>query len=49
MDKGLICSIILQEFTDKLIEEEELSEDQKDAFKVKNDIELIHYCHRFFR
>jgi len=27
---------ILQEFTDKLVEEEELTEDQKDAFKVPN-------------
>lgn len=25
----------MQEFTDNLIQEEELSEDQKDAFKVK--------------
>jgi len=29
---------ILQEFTDKLIEAEELAEDQKDAFKVSKDI-----------
>lgn len=29
---------ILQEFTDKLIEAEELSADQKDAFKVEKNI-----------
>lgn len=32
-----MCSLMtsnMQEFTDKLIEEEELSADQKDAFKV---------------
>jgi hypothetical protein len=28
----------MQEFTDKLIEAEELSADQKDAFKVKKKI-----------
>jgi hypothetical protein len=33
----------MQEFTDKLIEAEELSADQKDAFKVKKYILLIHY------
>ena len=31
---SLITSFNLQEFTDKLIEEEELTADQKDAFKV---------------
>lgn len=28
------CTFIFQEFTDKLIEEEELPADQKEAFKV---------------
>lgn len=35
--KALVCAklfINLQEFADNLIKEEELSEDQKDAFKV---------------
>lgn len=31
------CILNLQEFTDKLIQEEELSEDQKEDFKVSSN------------